>query len=77
MKDSNPFNQNTKKYEYASIAAIRSHYFSDMEQETFATLFEENHIKELEQLGFKGFRGYQNPKVVKYIIEVVGRIKAE
>lgn len=77
MKVANPFNPEKKTYEYASVAAIRFHYFSNMDQETFATLFEANHLVELEKLGFKGFRGYQNPKVVRYIIEVVGRIKTE
>lgn len=75
MKLSKPYNVTTRQYEYASIAAIRFHYFSDMDQQTFAALFEERHIQALKELGFKGFRGYQNPDVVRYMIEVVGRIK--
>lgn len=77
MKVANPFNPTTKTYEYASIAAIRFHYFSNMEQQTFAALFDDKHLEEMEKLGFKGFRGYQNPHIVEYIIEVVGRIKTK
>ena len=77
MKVSNPFNSTTKQFEFASTLAIRFHYFSNMDQETFAALFEEKHIREMQKLGFEGFRVYQNPNVVKYIIEVVGRIKTE
>ncbi|RFS16086.1 hypothetical protein [Emticicia sp. C21] len=61
-------------YKTAFIKEIREIYFEGMSQATFVALFTDEHLKELKVLRFTGFRGYQNSAVVRYMVEVVGRI---
>lgn len=68
------YNPSTGGYRMATVKEIRAIYFADMAQCTFVDLFSTNDLAKMREAGFKSFRGYQNPQVVKYILENVGRI---
>ncbi len=69
------YNSDTGNFRICTIKEIRAVYFSGMSQHTFLKLFSHQHKEDLSKIGFTSFKGYQNPQVVHYIVEQVGKFK--